>query len=122
MMPLARPAVVTTAIFSFIWTWNDFFSQLIYLNSPDNYTVPIGLRLFVGGEGQTELGPMFAMSVLSLRAGVPVLPRLPATAGRGHQHRRAQGMTTPSLAEPVTERPDWRDSLSTAADLALSAS
>jgi multiple sugar transport system permease protein len=66
VMPLARPAVVTTAIFSFIWTWNDFFSQLIYLNSPDNYTVPIGLRLFVGGEGQTELGPMFAMSMLSL--------------------------------------------------------
>jgi multiple sugar transport system permease protein len=69
IMPLARPAVVTTAIFSFIWTWNDFFSQLIYLNSPDHYTVPIGLRLFMGGEGQTELGPMFAMSMLSL---VPV--------------------------------------------------
>jgi multiple sugar transport system permease protein len=66
IMPLARPAVVTTAIFSFIWTWNDFFSQLIYLNSPDKYTVPIGLRLFIGGEGQTELGPMFAMSMLSL--------------------------------------------------------
>jgi multiple sugar transport system permease protein len=69
MLPLARPALVTTAIFSFIWTWNDFFSQLIYLNSPDKYTVPIGLRLFIGGEGQTELGPMFAMSMLSL---VPV--------------------------------------------------
>jgi multiple sugar transport system permease protein len=66
ILPLARPALVTTAIFSFIWTWNDFFSQLIYLNSPDHYTVPIGLRLFLGGEGQTELGPMFAMSVLSL--------------------------------------------------------
>jgi multiple sugar transport system permease protein len=69
ILPLARPAIVTTAIFSFIWTWNDFFSQLIYLNSPDKYTVPIGLRLFIGGEGQTELGPMFAMSMLSL---VPV--------------------------------------------------
>ena len=66
ILPLSRPALVTTAIFSFIWTWNDFFSQLIYLNSPDHYTVPIGLRLFLGGEGQTELGPMFAMSVLSL--------------------------------------------------------
>jgi multiple sugar transport system permease protein len=66
MLPLARPAIVTTAIFSFIWTWNDFFGQLIYLNSPDKYTVPIGLRLFIGGEGQTELGPMFAMSMLSL--------------------------------------------------------
>jgi multiple sugar transport system permease protein len=69
MLPLARPAIVTTAIFSFIWTWNDFFTQLIYLNKTEHYTVPIGLRLFMGGEGQTELGPMFAMSVLSL---VPV--------------------------------------------------
>jgi multiple sugar transport system permease protein len=69
MLPLARPAIVTTAIFSFIWTWNDFFSQLIYLSAPDHLTVPVGLRLFMGGEGQTELGPLFAMSVLSL---VPV--------------------------------------------------
>jgi multiple sugar transport system permease protein len=66
ILPLSRPALVTTAIFSFIWTWNDFYSQLIYLNQPDHFTVPIGLRLFIGGEGQTELGPMFAMSVLSL--------------------------------------------------------
>lgn len=66
MMPLARPALVTTAIFSFIWSWNEFFHQLIYLNTMDKYTVPIGLRLFMGGEGQTELGPMFAMTVLSL--------------------------------------------------------
>ncbi len=66
ILPLSRPAIVTTAIFSFIWTWNDFFSQLIYLYSTDNYTVPIGLRLFLGSEGQTELGPMFAMSMLSL--------------------------------------------------------
>lgn len=66
ILPLARPAIVTTAIFSFIWTWNDFFSQLIYLNSPDHYTVPIGLRLFINAEGLSSLGPMFAMSLLSL--------------------------------------------------------
>lgn len=66
MLPLARPALVTTAIFSFLWSWNEFFTPLIFLNSTDMYTVPIGLRLFMGGEGQTELGAMFAMSVLSL--------------------------------------------------------
>ncbi|MDX6364071.1 MAG: pectin-derived oligosaccharide transport system permease protein, partial [Streptomyces sp.] len=31
VLPLTRPALITTAIFTFIWTWNDFFSQLIYL-------------------------------------------------------------------------------------------
>ncbi|MER7459285.1 carbohydrate ABC transporter permease [Micromonospora sp. NPDC126480] len=66
ILPLARPALVTTAIFSFIWTWNDFFTQLVYLPSPTSYTVPIGLRLFIDSSGQTSLGPMFAMSVLSL--------------------------------------------------------
>ncbi|GIG66753.1 carbohydrate ABC transporter permease [Phytomonospora endophytica] len=66
ILPLSRPALVTTAIFSFIWTWNDFFTQLVYLPSPDSYTVPIGLRLFIDSGGQTSIGPMLAMSVLSL--------------------------------------------------------
>jgi multiple sugar transport system permease protein len=66
ILPLSVPAIVTTAIFSFIWTWNDFFTQLIYLPSVKSYTVPIGLRLFIDSSGQTSLGPMFAMSVLSL--------------------------------------------------------
>ncbi|MBV1853182.1 carbohydrate ABC transporter permease [Catellatospora sp. NEAU-YM18] len=64
--PLARPALITTAIFSFIWTWNDFFAQLVYLPSVPSYTVPVALRLFVDSSGQTSLGPMLAMSVLSL--------------------------------------------------------
>jgi multiple sugar transport system permease protein len=66
ILPLARPALVTTAIFSFIWTWNDFLTQLVYLNDVNNYTVPIALRLLMDSSGQTALGPMFAMSVLSL--------------------------------------------------------
>jgi multiple sugar transport system permease protein len=66
VLPLSRPALVTTAIFSFIWTWNDYFTQLIYLNDLTKYTVPIGLRLFLDSAGQTSLGPMFAMSALSL--------------------------------------------------------
>jgi multiple sugar transport system permease protein len=66
VLPLSRPALVTTAIFSFIWTWNDFFTQLIYLNDTTKYTVPIGLRLFLDSTGQSALGPMFAMSVVSL--------------------------------------------------------
>ncbi|HKT00800.1 MAG TPA: carbohydrate ABC transporter permease [Rugosimonospora sp.] len=64
--PLTRPALVTTAIFSFIWTWNDFFTQLIYLNDQSKVTVPVGLRMFMDSAGETALGPMFAMSVLSL--------------------------------------------------------
>jgi multiple sugar transport system permease protein len=67
--PLTRPAIVTTAIFTFIWAWNDFLSQLIYLNTPENYTLPLGLRLFIDQTSQTSYGAMMAMSVLTL---VPV--------------------------------------------------
>jgi multiple sugar transport system permease protein len=66
ILPLARPAIVTTSIFTFVWTWNDFFTQLIYLNQPSRYTVPLGLRLFIDETSQSAYGPMFAMSVLSL--------------------------------------------------------
>ncbi|MFS0698812.1 carbohydrate ABC transporter permease [Cellulomonas sp. 179-A 4D5 NHS] len=66
MLPLSTPALATTAIFSFIWTWNDFFRQLIFLTKPDMYTVPIALRSFIDATGESSWGPMFAMSIVSL--------------------------------------------------------
>ncbi|NJP44394.1 carbohydrate ABC transporter permease [Actinacidiphila epipremni] len=66
VLPLTRPALITSAIFSFIWTWNDFFTQLVYLNDTSKFTVPIGLSLFVDQTGMTSYGPMMAMSVLAL--------------------------------------------------------
>lgn len=66
IMPLALPALLTTAIFTFMWTWDDFFSQLLYLNTVEKFTVPLGLRLFLDAEGQSSWGAVFAMSVLSL--------------------------------------------------------
>jgi multiple sugar transport system permease protein len=66
ILPLTRPALITTTIFTFIWTWNDFFSQLIYLNDPQTYTLPVALRLFVDQTSLSAYGPMFAMSVLAL--------------------------------------------------------
>lgn len=66
ILPLTRPALVTTAIFSFIWSWNDFLSPLIYLNSVENYTVALGLRLFLDSTNASSWGPMFAMASLAL--------------------------------------------------------
>lgn len=66
ILPLALPAVVTTTIFTFIWTWNDFFSQLLYLSNINLYTVALGLRMFLDSAGQSAWGPMFAMSTLTL--------------------------------------------------------
>jgi multiple sugar transport system permease protein len=66
VLPLMVPALATTAIFTFIWTWNDFFSQLIYLTDPAKYTVPVALRSYVDATVSTSWGSMFAMSVVSL--------------------------------------------------------
>jgi pectin-derived oligosaccharide transport system permease protein len=66
IVPLSKPALATTAIFTFIWTWNDFFSQLIFLTDPEMYTVPVALRSFVDATARTAWGPLFAMSIASL--------------------------------------------------------
>jgi len=66
IFPLMLPALVTTAIFTFIWTWNDFNSQLIYLSNPKLYTVTLALRTFMDTMGESSWGALFAMSILSL--------------------------------------------------------
>jgi raffinose/stachyose/melibiose transport system permease protein len=48
MVPLARPALFTTAIINTIWVWNDFLFPLVLLNSPEKKTLPLGLTDYVG--------------------------------------------------------------------------
>ena len=88
IMPLSMPVLATAAIFTFIWTWDDFFGPLIYLSEMKTYTVMLGLRTFTDSTGESDYGGLFAMSVLSHRADLPVLPVLPAAAHRGHRHHR----------------------------------
>jgi multiple sugar transport system permease protein len=66
ILPLSLPVLATTAIFSFLWTWNDFLGPLVYLNDSAHYTVPLALRSFVDATGQSNWGQLFAMSVLAL--------------------------------------------------------
>jgi multiple sugar transport system permease protein len=67
IVPLAIPALVTTALFTFLWTWDDFFNQLIYLTNPEIYTVTRALRTFVGDAGAvSNWGGALAMASLSL--------------------------------------------------------
>lgn len=66
IMPLSLPAMATAAIFSFIWTWQDFLGPLVYLNNVEDYTVPLALRMFLSQDGASQYGPMFAMSILSI--------------------------------------------------------
>ncbi|MEC0225751.1 carbohydrate ABC transporter permease [Paenibacillus alba] len=70
LLPLLISPIITVAIFKFYWTWDDFFSPLLYLNSPKLATVALALKNFSDPTMQTDWGALFAMSVLSL---VPVV-------------------------------------------------
>ncbi|NLV36347.1 MAG: carbohydrate ABC transporter permease [Clostridiaceae bacterium] len=67
VLPLATPAIITTALFTFLWTWDDFFNHLLYLTKPETYTVSRALRTFVGDAGAvSNWGGAMAMSTLSM--------------------------------------------------------
>ena len=45
IFPLAKPIIFYTSVMSFLGVWNDFMGSLLYLKSPENYTLPIGIYL-----------------------------------------------------------------------------
>ena len=69
ILPLLKPAIVTTVIIQFYWKWDDYMGPLLYLSRPQSYTASIAIKLFADSASVTDYGAMFAMSTLSL---VPV--------------------------------------------------
>ncbi len=47
MLPLIKPALTTVALFTFMNTWNDFLGPILYLQTPNNYTLAVGLQVFL---------------------------------------------------------------------------
>ncbi|MEV3855671.1 carbohydrate ABC transporter permease [Streptomyces sp. NPDC050095] len=70
VLPLTRPALITSAIFTFINAWNDFMGPLIYLNEPSKYTVSLGLMMFRDQQGISDYGGQIAMAMVAL---IPVI-------------------------------------------------
>ena len=66
MLPLCVPVLCTSAIFSFIWRWEDFIGPFLYLNKPEMYTASIALKLFSDPSTSSDFGAMFAMATLSI--------------------------------------------------------
>jgi len=66
ILPLSKPALATVAIFSFFNSWNAFQTPLIYLNTMEKYTIPIGLNFFLSQYGSTPWNQMMAASTLAM--------------------------------------------------------
>lgn len=73
LMPCIRPAVISIAVFTFLWTMNDFLSPLIMIQSVEKYPLSLALRLSVDSTGQGyEQRKIIAMSVIGLIPSVAV--------------------------------------------------
>ncbi|HUJ27354.1 MAG TPA: sugar ABC transporter permease [Myxococcales bacterium] len=69
VLPLAKPAVAITALFSFMTAWNEFILAATFMDKEDMYTAPVGLRFFVGGFSQ-QWGYFAAGSII---VSIPVV-------------------------------------------------
>jgi ABC-type glycerol-3-phosphate transport system permease component len=70
--PLSLPALAVVSMFTFNAAWDDFPTALTMLNSPNKFTLPIGLQYFIGAH-TTEYGPFFAASVIATIPTILVL-------------------------------------------------
>lgn len=70
ILPLAKPAVAVTALFSFMTAWNEFVLALTFLDQENMYTAPVGLRFFVGGYAEQQWGYFAAGSIV---AAIPIV-------------------------------------------------
>lgn len=70
LLPAVKPVIMAVGVMSLVYNWNDFFNPLIYLNSQTNFTIAIGLQFFQSGYGNTQIGMMMAVSLVTV---LPVL-------------------------------------------------
>ena len=66
ILPLITPALVTSAIFSFIWRWDDYLSALLYVTRPEMRPISLALKLFNDPSSGSDIGATLAMSTLSI--------------------------------------------------------
>jgi alpha-1,4-digalacturonate transport system permease protein len=69
ILPNAKPAIATLAIFSFMWRWNDYVWPLIAISSPEKYTMQLAIANFTGEFG-ADYSSIIAMSAISM---IPML-------------------------------------------------
>jgi multiple sugar transport system permease protein len=71
-IPLAKPALLTITVFTFIATWNDLWGPLLYLYDEKLYTLPLGLMQFIGIEGNAQGTPWHLVMAVSTLMMIPV--------------------------------------------------
>jgi len=70
ILPIISPGMISLGLIFFMTSWNNYLGPLIYLKSPENWTITVSINAMIGGAGMTYWGPQMAMSVISL---IPLL-------------------------------------------------
>lgn len=66
LLPLMKPALFSAGLFQFMWTYNDYFNSLIFINSVSKYTISLALRLSMDAESVIVWGKLMAMSFVAV--------------------------------------------------------
>lgn len=66
LLPLMKPSLFSAGLFQFLWTYNDFFNSLIYINSVSKYPISLALRTAIDADANIQWNEIMAMSVVSV--------------------------------------------------------
>lgn len=66
LLPVMKPALFSAGLFQFMWTWNEFFDVLIYVNSVEKYPLALGLRITLDTASAVKWDEVMAMGLLSI--------------------------------------------------------
>jgi len=66
LVPLVKPAIISTGIMFFINSWNEYVWPVLILKSKENFTLPLALQLFISSEGGTDFTIAMAVSVVTM--------------------------------------------------------
>jgi multiple sugar transport system permease protein len=89
ILPIIAPGLTSLGLIFFMGSWNDFIGPLIYLKSPEHFTLPLIIRSLIGPVGRTVYDVQMAASVISL---IPLLIIFLI-----FQHRIVEGITAGAI-------------------------
>lgn len=70
ILPLMKPALFSAGLFQFLWTYNDYFNSLIFINSVKKYPISLALRMSLDSESVVQWGKVLAMATVAV---IPVM-------------------------------------------------
>lgn len=66
IVPMVKPAIISTGIMFFINSWNEYVWPVLILKTKENFTLPLALQLFISSEGGTDFTIAMAVSVITM--------------------------------------------------------